>query len=453
MTQIRSALLLLLAVSLAVVGTTSVALANTELVPGSRLVFPYIDISSGRDTFLLLTNTGTSTIRIHMEFYNQACEQKNNETTLTAKDIAAVVVSKAPLITPLFLAGNPGSEFTTKQQQRAGIGWVDMDVREFTCQGNLRNCDSIQYNGIMGNAVVIDVTTDFAFAYPAAASQGSAHSGRFGTIVTHHLGGLAQHWEGTYETFPSSIFVPAFFAESSCAADAALQATVAIAGPADAWRKESPGEDLGTSTPLVDTKTALYDGDENTGSPEATAHYINGRLCNVYTPAFRGDYDQNPPGDYATVDFTFGQKNAIGWLEIDNIAFSRTTAAPTGFPNNPAFSDANGFDDSQRPRGLVGILFQVEAEELTIGNPATTGQVHISDAIRLWSDPASQIDYPCFGTEGPNFAGLSPPTVATGASGFGNAPTCADQQFGDDVRPSWLGDNAETEQGNQRRSD
>lgn len=458
MRRLRIATLLVL-VAAFVAGTAGVALANTELVPASRIVFPYIDISSGRETFLLLTNTGTETVFLHLEFYSQKCDRQDTSTKLTRKDLSVVVVSQVSSVaSPNFLLGVAGNPAVTKQQNVFGIGWLDVDVRA-NCGGNLRGCDGLQYNGVLGTAVVIDVNRDFAFAYPGAAAQGSSEgSCSLCTIVEREPDGTVSNWIGTYETYPSTIFIPAYFAETACTPDADLAAFLAIAGPADAWRKEGPGDDLGQTTgatALVRTQANLYDGAENSDSDEANAHYVNGQLCNVYdASALRGQYDVvppfsiNTPGAYATADDFQGQINTVGWIEIFSGQRSRFGAAsPAGLPNNPFFSNGNNFDDSQRNRGLVAVLFEVQDETITIGEPPVTGAVHIGDAIRGWGDPATQIDWPCFGTE--STVGIAPPTVLQGS--FDNAPSCDDENppFSA-VPPSWLGDNAETPGGIQR---
>jgi hypothetical protein len=462
MRSIRNIALVLLATALAVAGMTAPALANTELVPGSRLVFPYIDISSGRETFLLITNSGNFNAPVHVEFYAQTCAPTDRRVDLTAKDIAAIQVSKT--VTQANFPAVSGSSF---QQNIAGIGWADLDVRGHesvfnvvygACGPSLAGCPSVEYNGLMGTAVIIDIGGDFAFAYPAAASQGSSGEGFLtttggfpsGQIVSRDASALATRWFGTYETYPDTLLVPAFFAEDLCAAPVPvpLRAFVSFVGPADAWRKEAPGSNLGgTTAVLVNVQNSVaYDGAENTASITFSAHHVNGRLCTVSLESIRArsQYDITP-GQYATSDETLGAKNQIGWMELKNLAPTPVSAS-TGPNPNPSFATAVGFDSSGRNRGMVGLLFEIQAGDFCTGIPgcAAADRLNTGDAIRAWADGASQIDWPCFSTEGTT--GIRPPTTAAGSAGNTNAPTCL--AGATPVAPSWLGDHQMTINGN-----
>ena len=433
MRRIWKSLLVLVAAALAVVGMQTPASANTELVPGSRLIFPYTDISSGRETFLLITNAGTSNVSAHLEFYAQDCSKTDVPRTLSEKDLDVVIVSQEVGL-PFFTVGTG-----TAQQAIAGIGWVDLDVRN-NCTNSLVGCRGIQYNGLMGDAVVIDVVKDFAFAYPAASSQGSAGSGgTFGTIVVRDVE-LAARWEGSYETYPSTILIPGYFAEDECLPTDTLSAFISVVGPADAWRKEAPGSRWAANNALVFLDGSVYDGDENARSVTATAHQVNGRLCSVFrgqTPA-RGSFFLTSNfaqwGRFPSTDFLSDQ--AVSWLELSNVIEVPNGTAdhdvPLGVIGNSHFTGGNGFDDSRRYRGVVGVLWEIQADDFVSGVTVKT-----ADAIRAWADPATQIDYPCFGTEGPS--GISPPTLSNGS--FGNNPSC--DAANTPVDPSWLGDKTE----------
>ncbi len=141
MVRVMRAWILVLLAMAVLVGTGERAVANTELVPGSRLIFPYIDISGGRETFLMLTNASDqSSAPVHIQFYAQNCLRSDQSVFLTPDDIAAVQVSKTlplALLPPI-----PGS---SAQQNIPGIGWADVDVRNFLCGGvrcpaRLRQC-------------------------------------------------------------------------------------------------------------------------------------------------------------------------------------------------------------------------------------------------------------------------------------------------------------------------
>lgn len=458
----RISVLALLATALAVAGMTAPALANTELVPGSRLVFPYLDIQSGRETFLLITNAGNLNAPVHMEFYAQTCAPTDRRLDLTPKDIAAVQVSKA-----VDIANFPAVSGSSYQQNIAGIGWADLDVRGSetifigqpwtACSNDLVGCPSVEYNGLMGTAVILDIGGDFAMAYPAAASQGSSGEGflftggfPIGEIVRRNASGFATTWIGTYETYPDTLLVPAFFAEDLCSAPTPvpLRAFVSFVGPADAWRKEAPGSNVGGSTAVLVAvqNSIVYDGAEHTQSITFNAHHVNGRLCTVSTNsvAARTQYDITP-GQYATSDETLGAKNQVGWMQLRNLA-ATPTSSTTGPNPNPAFSTTAGFDNSGRNRGMVGLLFEIQASDFCTGIPGclSTDRMHTADAIRAWADAATQIDWPCFMTE--YVTGVTPPTTAAGSAGNFSAPSCLATQG--PVPPSWLGDHQQTVNGN-----
>lgn len=451
-------LLVLVAALMAVAGWQTPAWANTELVPGSRLVFPYLDVSSGRETFVFITNAGEAfgtpgtsnpedPLDVHLEFYSQTCSKTDKAIELTHKDLDVIVVSDSPG-QPFFVAGSG-----TAQQAFAGIGWLDVDIRDATDElgcspSSLAGCPSIEYNGLMGMAVILDVTNDFAMAYPAAASQGSSGTGGISGTIVDRTGEFANDWEGAYETYPSTIMVPGFFAEDPCTGTPALRAFISVVSPADAWRKEAPGADLGNSTVIVNLDGSAYDGDENGESITAFAHMVNGRLCTVFADVIgtRNEYEfPSDTSSYPTYDVTNGEVNAVGWLELSNTVLSPWgSATQSGFPNpNPNFNSANDFDDSIRPRGIVGLLWEIQNNDLlptSVGGVANTG-LTTADTIRFWADPATQIDWPCFGTEADG--GIDPPTVVGGL--WDNSPTCRDEGgFFNAVNPSWLGDHAAT---------
>src|SRR5574337_1061178 len=414
MKLLRNSLVGLLATALVATAAPSAVFANTELVPGSRLLFPYVDITTGRQTFLLLTNaSNTITSPTHLTFYGQNCQRNDQTVILTPQDIAAVSVNAA-LGSAAALPATPASS-GSKQTSSDGIGWVDVDVRD---SANLRNSPSYQLNALMGEAVIIDTVKDFAFAYPAAAAQGSAQgsftstsvviNGNTRTISTSQIltrataGDFANAWTGLYETYPSQTLFPAFFAEDLCTASSpTLTAFVSIAGPADGFRKEAPGSELNSSTgavtTLVNSAGDVFDGEEHTTSVSAFAHLLNGRLCTVYpTVKARTQYAASGGASYATLDSTLGAVNAVGWFNLDNTQATPTGPAPGSatLPNNPDFTTTNGFDTSARQRGMVGVLFEIQASDLVAGTAVKTG-----DALRNWNDPrqVSVLNWPCFG--------------------------------------------------------
>jgi hypothetical protein len=461
MKNVARYLMLVLLATAVVTWTVAPASANTELVPGSRLVYPYIDISTARETFLCVTNAGSHFVPLHVEFYAQNCTKTDQRFDLTAKDLACIQVSSR-----LSQGSFPAVAGSAVQQNVAGIGWVDMDVRSpVNCPtaSNLAGCPSVEYNGLMGMAIILDVAQDWALAYPAAASQGSAEGGFSDTtqiidgnsvvlpdasIVSRTNQGFPTVWHGAYETYPFAHMIPAFFAEDPCTTPApvGLSAFIAMVGPGDGWRKEGPGAELGTGVLVSLLQSTPYDGAEHSASISASAHHINGRLCSVFQDAIRTRDEYHDPPGYGSFDIipagVFESKNAVGWLEMTNSSLTQSTPTngPAAIANN-AFTSANGFDTSQRARGMVGIIFEIQQGDfLSLGG--ASGFVKTADVVRSWADPATQIDWGCFNTAGTG--GRTPPTQVPGA----NAPLCTDggggQGIPDAVAPDWLCDHAQT---------
>lgn len=447
-TATRSITFALLAICI-LMGTRGPALANTELVPGSRLVFPYIDISAGRETFLMITNSGNLYAPVHLEFYAQSCIRTDTAIILSPGDTAAYQVSLFPGILSF-----PTPPLGSAQQHKAGIGWADVDVRAENGGVVTTSSTGVEYNGLMGEAIIVDAAGDFLFSYSAAASQGFAAGGfakktvdgqtmPSGPIVARNAPGNATSWTGAYETYPSHLYIPSYFAEDHCGTHGnAREAYISVVAPADAWRKEAPGQGLGTGTNLVHLSVLGFDGNENKVSDYAVAHHVNGRLCNLFPVIATREEYHNPVGFYPDMDQTFGVKNAVGWLDLVNMADTPSDAV-TGPAPNSSFSAAHGFDTSTRHRGMVGVLFEVDTIEKTKFSPGGKDKlkkpfkVQVPTrgvAVRAWADPASAIDWPCFGSEVSEL-------VIGGGSGF-NTPTCITQELS--VQPTWLREHAQT---------
>ena len=236
------------------------AWANTELVPGSRLVAPYWDISGDRSTLLLIANvsrranlvkgadlgllsgncnllspnasTGVpgTNCAVHLEFYDKTCVNVDLTIDLTKQDI-----DQLDLLTDTDLGGVRGLP--------SRLGWVDIDVRR-AISGSGHSNTSVQANVLVGTVVITDSGSDFAVAYPMAASQGSSNAGVGGDIVSRSGLGVANVWNGGFESFPARVYVPMFFAEGSNNG-ATFTSTLAIAGPAQSISGgEAPGQTL-----------------------------------------------------------------------------------------------------------------------------------------------------------------------------------------------------------------
>lgn len=410
---IRTLVLLMLLPALApMLGTVSSVSANTELVPASRLVVPLIDISSGRDTFLLLTNvsrfirldrtafsvsTGTPAVTyantlglgVHLEFYDQTCARNDTTVDLTPQDINQLDFLVKPNLTGL-LAGGTASSASSGV---AGRGFIDIDVRVTPAQ---LTDPSVQMNTLLGEVVISDFGSDFAFAYPAAASVGSSQTGVAGFIVTRGGGGVDVTWTGRYEPFPPRVFVPAFFAEGTGTGSAAGQVFstfLAIAAPADgnwsgdscdaagACNAEAPGQALPTGTlegaPIINASGLLFDGCEQQKSQNFSAHFVNNSLGSIFgtTNTDRQFWSAANCTNKIFPGLDSFSGSPVGWVDISNNA---TVPDP-------------GTTAADLPRGVVGVFF----ENIIGGGPTgphageTVSHVlHLGDASRLWGDPS-----------------------------------------------------------------
>jgi hypothetical protein len=353
-----------------VVGTAS---ANTELVPAARLVAPYWDVRGGVDTFLMLTNVSGHDLQtpnegIHLEFYDKTCARVNETIDLSAGDIDQLQLTVKPL-----LKGVLASDF----------GWVDIDVRD---DDAAQNDPSLELNYLVGTVIVVDAAKDFAIAYPMASSIGSSVNGWHGTIVTRDSAttGAALAWNGTYEPYPSRLFVPMFLADGTDAASGQVFSTSLYvapvangnwAGPSvgPAVNGEAPGQAVGTETACssglgtcaLDLAIVIWDGCEENVSAPKKAHYFQGTLTGLFT-AQRMDRvnwtaakcdPSHLVGNYAGLDEYSG--GPTGWIDIINSTGETTT------------------DESPFKRGMVGVL---------VGTVINTGN-QFGDATRLWGDP------------------------------------------------------------------
>ncbi len=420
-----------------VVGMVVPAFANTNLVPASRLIAPFFDISSGRDTFYLLTNvsnivnlnqvTFTDAIGntlgpwgVHLEHYGQSCGRVDESDRLTPSDIDQfdLGVSTSSIVASSIGAGQAIGPVTASATQSgvAGRGWSDIDVRFGS--GTLTSSTSIQANVLMGTVVITDSVADFALAYPMASiigtNYGANTSGGFGgiggAIVTRGAFGFATNWSGRYEPLPARLLVPAFFAEGTDSsgpnAGQLFSAFLAIAGPPDGnWSGSGNGEAPGqqtSSTAIANLALnfIIFDGCEVNFSTNLVSHYLN----NFYANLFGGTTNRST-WSTAKCGVAFGGRDelsgqAVGWMDItQNNVSAGVGSSCTTFPTSSATLASPGTGVCQ-PRGLVGI---------TIENVSGTGIVKgLGDVTRLWGDAspwgavagAFAFNAKCVGTSG-----------------------------------------------------
>lgn len=396
------------AAAVAVVGgTVAPALANTELVPASRLVSPFFDISSGRDTFYMLVNVSQDVNLnrvvyktnglvdrgpwgVHLEHYGQSCDRVDESTGLTPGDIDQFDLLVNSVVRNNIGAGQAIGPVTPSVTQSgvAGRGWTDIDVR--FGQGTLTTSTSLQANVLLGTAIVSDFGSDFAFAYPMASIVGSAYSNKIGArIVQRNATGTATAWFGRYEPLPARLFVPIYFADGTeSGSGETFTSFLAIAGPPDGnWDGYDDGEAPGQSTGKglagpanLILNMIVWDGCEQNTSFNPTSHYLN----NTYEKLFGTTTNRSTwktavpsacPASFASRDELSGQ--AVGWIDITNSAKACDNTA-NGTEGCPAGADGPVGSGTGQPRGMVGI---------NVSN-VVSSSVNLGDVTRLWGDPS-----------------------------------------------------------------
>lgn len=363
--------------------------ANTELVPGTRVVFPFFDFSTGNSTFLLLHNSGSTSLIVQLALYGQGSGRQDFFLSLTGRDTDqfdfGVQVGGGP-------ASFPGVVGNTSQTNVPGRGWVDAFVVASANTGS----NIIQRNALAGSAIIVNIPGDFAFAYPGAASQCQSDLGTGNVVVTRFAGsGLAGAWTGRCEQYPSTLFLPGYLAEDLESDPSPLRtAFLVLAGPADANKKEAPGQDLGgSSASLISVQlggSAVHTDGCGVGSGIVIgpAHLANGRISTMNTVSGASLRRTNFIADGACL---------IGRVNADELSNSPIAAmllrndidtpisAATGPVPNPNFSLATGFDTSARKRGMAGVVLAT----------ATDGGLMLGDAVRVWGHGSTQTYLTC----------------------------------------------------------
>ena len=406
-------------------GTVAPALANTELVPASRLIAPFLDISSGRDTFYMLVNVSQNVNLnrvlfapgdrlgpwgVHLEHYGQSCDRIDESTGLTPGDIDQFDLLVNSVARTSLGSGQPLGAVTPSVTQSgvAGRGWTDIDVR--FGPGTLTGSTSIQANVLLGTAIISDFGSDYAFAYPMASvigtsnrliSGGTTAGGIGSRIVRRTSAGQATEWTGRYEPLPRRLFVPVYFADGTQASSGeTFSSFLVIAGPPDGnWDGSGDGEAPGQATGKgavgpanLSLATILWDGCEQNVSPGFTSHFLNNTYATLFgTTVNRSTWQNavpsNPngcPAVFASRDELSGQ--ALGWIDIINNAVAcdqtsnGTAGCAVGGPNTPAVTlsgtDTTNGSGTARARGMVGI---------SVSN-VTTSTLQLGDVTRLWGD-------------------------------------------------------------------
>lgn len=402
-------LLTLVLAAVPMMAVVNSASANSELVPASRLVAPYVTLETGRSTFLFLINTSALDLRgtasatrvgaVHIEFYSKSCTRNNTFDRLSPNDIDQVNVTT--------------SNATSINADASKVGFADIDVRSGNAGvnfGEALGAAGIQANVLLGQVVVADSSSGFTLSYPMAAALGSASSsgplgnsgsigasGSQGVIVTRDGSGNANAagWAGRYEPFPSHIMVPGFYAEGGSGAGAVLSSFMTVVSPADGnWYGgtedigEAPGQELGSGVAggppvgatLMSLGINMWDGCENPFSSPRNAHMVATALSDAAQGlgpnANRSIWTTACAGAVPGLDELSGLP--IGWIDIVNTSCVRggVSAIPNAGPCNQTVNVAT----SARTRGIAGVLFETST---------VTGSLVGGDVARAWGDSDS----------------------------------------------------------------
>lgn len=432
-------LLLVASPMMAVIHTAS---ANTELVPASRLVAPYVTLESGRSTFLFLINNSALDLRgtasaarvgaVHIEFYSKSCTRNNTFDRLSPNDIDQINVTT--------------SNATVINADASKVGFADIDVRSGNAGfnfGEALGATAIQANVLLGQVVVADSSSGFTLSYPMAGSLGTG-SGALGTsgsigatgsqnvIATRDGAGNAVAWAGRYEPFPSHIMVPGFYAEGGSGAGAILASYLTVVSPADGnWYGatgggvnfgEGPGQELGSGNAggppvgatLMSLGINMWDGCENPFSSPQNVHMLADALSSTNVlggNANRSIWTTACAGAVPGLDELSGLP--IGWIDIVNTSCVRGGTNP--IPNAGPCAQNTNVVTSARARGIVGVLFETST---------VTGSLVGGDVARAWGDSDSivQNETGCANSAGGTATGGSVASLCnyslTGANGI-----------------------------------
>lgn len=414
----RIAFAVLLAVSLAlpaaVLLTMSLpapALANEELHPGSRLFFPYWDVTGTRVTFLILTRlplfpvdqfqtstyntlnnckpghtaafpnpTGGTNLTaddVHLEWYGKGCKKRNNLIHMSCADVDLIFLS--------------ASNYLTLTEGTDTVGALDA---HFIINNTNEPKNRVHDNSLMGNAVVADSSAGWAAMYPAAAAKSTQCT---------FCSDLDNGTDVGYEPYPLELFLPFALVDDSQGAGT-LSNTLALWAPTFFPGGDMEGLSFGVQWDWYDGRERRFIGSQGGHSFIKALKSLDVGFSTANTP-------QTWTCGHSAVGGTGGgPAGTTGIAENDGFARDGTnpiacgstsagdathpsderdnqTSTPIGWWNFNKSSDTagpfvpyNGF--SQATRGMVGVVLAATAEGV-----GTTKQSN-GDFIRLWhKDP------------------------------------------------------------------
>lgn len=234
------------------------AATNAELVPGSRIVFPYYDLRPGFSTFLFLTNISSTPVSVALEFYDTSCARRGTHISLSGRDIDSLDLSE-------MISGNASASF----QQ----GFVDVTTSA---------------DVLLGTAVIVNMVDDWAIAYNGAPARRQTT----GTMP--------------FVPYPTGLFLPAFLTPGLLGGGVLSDGLLIVAAP----HPTSPGAKLPDKPIQASAEIFLRQEHTSVSGDQPRAHEII-----QLSSGFSGHYIMLPIGAITSLS-----SPTLGWLSITNHA-------------------------------------------------------------------------------------------------------------------------------------
>lgn len=235
------------------------AATNSELVPGSRIVFPYYDLRPGFSTFLFLTNVSTTPVSVNLEFYDASCDRLDTRIELSGRDVDALDLAD-------MISADPSGNFRQ--------GFVDVTTGA---------------DVLIGTAVVANTTDDWAIAYNGASAR-------------RQEGGATP-----FEPYPTDLVLPAFLTPGHIGGGVLADGLLIVAAP----HPTRPGGKL-SDTPIRTSAEILLRDEPTPSNRDRHRPHEMIRL----SAGFNGHYLMLPMG---TITGTPASP-MLGWLSLTNHA-------------------------------------------------------------------------------------------------------------------------------------
>jgi hypothetical protein len=253
--------ILLVAIVTFVCSPTIGAATNSELVPGSRIVFPYYDLRPGFATFLFLTNISSTPVSVALEFYDSSCTRQDTHIDLSAHDIDSLDLSQ-------MISGNASESFLQ--------GFVDV-----TADADV----------LIGTAIVVNMDDDWAITYNGASARRLADGAT------------------PFEPYPTGLFLPAFLTPGQLGSGVLTDGLLIIAAP----NPTRPGGKLPNTPIRISAEISLrQEPITMMGDRPRTREMIQSSF------GFNGHYIISPIGAIAGAS-----SPTLGWLSLRNHAVDK----------------------------------------------------------------------------------------------------------------------------------